>query len=78
MRTVKTDQTGHRSFCWFCPATAHLSQTIGGVSNADMQSSYQVREDIYKYFVNASSIRFSFKCFHATCSVLRNIKKSDG
>ena len=43
---------------------------MDGISNADMHISYQALEDGYKYFVNGSSIRFSFKCLHATFSVL--------
>ena len=37
-----------------------------------MQISYKIREDIDKYFINARSTYFKFKCLHATCPVLRN------
>ena len=43
-----------------------------------MRICYQIREDINKYFVNARSIRFKFKCLHATCPVVRNIKNQMG
>ena len=90
MRAVKTDQAGQmpRQILVFTGHTCHFVgfvllrliclKTVGGISNADMQISYQVREDSYKYLVNASSIRFSFKCLRATCSVQRHIKNQMG
>ena len=80
MQTAKTDQTGQmpRLIWVFAMRTGHfvgfvMLQLICLTQQAGfhMQISYQIRDDIYKYFVNARSIRFKFKCLYATCPVLR-------
>ena len=77
MQTAKTDQTGQMGaqvilLVLSCSGSFALDNKRD--FKCSYQISYRVREDIYKYFVNARS----FKCLHAACSVLRNIKNQMG
>ena len=89
MLTVKTDQTGwmlslrwgHRSFCWFCHAAAHLyvNANFSGKKEAKEHERYKhVFEttkigkfvfNSFKHVVILSSITYEFFCFFILLSI---------